>query len=144
MQRGTGLGERLANAQLDAVPHGPLVVVGMDTPQADDEILVATANALAGADAAIGPASDGGWWSLALRDASGMAALPRVPMSRADTYAATVRELARRGVDATALPVLTDVDTWPDAQDVARSCPVGRFGGAVADVESELLVPVSR
>ena len=43
----------------------------------------------------LGPAEDGGWWVLGLRDPLRARALRDVPMSRGDTAARTLAALAR-------------------------------------------------
>ena len=67
-QRGDGLAERLVNAHADA-GDGLVVQIGMDTPQVTPAMLTALADQPSRYDAALGPATDGGWWGLARRDA---------------------------------------------------------------------------
>lgn len=135
-QRGDGLGERLANAFHDtARPGVPSLLVGMDTPQLSAVLLRAAAVALAvpRVDAVLGPAHDGGWWVLGLRDPAYAALLPTVTMSTADTYAYTLAALRRHQLRVAPLPTLRDVDTADDAHAVALECPPGsRFTRAVA------------
>jgi rSAM/selenodomain-associated transferase 1 len=134
-QRGAGLGARLANAFADtALPGVPSVLIGMDTPQVTPEHLSAAAALLTGAaDAVLGPAADGGWWALGLRDPAHGAALGAVPMSAPDTGARTVVALRARGLRLGFLPEMRDVDTAADAAAVAALCPAGsRFVAAVA------------
>jgi rSAM/selenodomain-associated transferase 1 len=126
-QRGNGLGERLAHAHADAAGTGPTVQVGMDTPQVTTTDLRAVAHAAAAGDAVLGPATDGGWWVLALSDASAAAVLADVPMSRADTFEATRSALAAAGQTVLVGPELTDVDTVDEAAQVARSLTGGHF-----------------
>jgi uncharacterized protein len=131
-QRGDGLGERLVNAFADtALPGTASLLVGMDTPQLDAGLLAAAAAGLDTADAVLGPAEDGGWWLLALRDPHQAAALTGVPMSTSDTGADTARALRRRGLTVATAPVLRDVDTALDAFAVAGARPAGRFAEAV-------------
>jgi glycosyltransferase A (GT-A) superfamily protein (DUF2064 family) len=132
-QYGDGLGERLANAFTDtAIPGVPSLLIGMDTPQITPALLDRVALALGGADAVIGPAEDGGWWALALRDPAQAAVLRDIPMSTADTYALTVAALLARRLVVRPTARLRDVDTVDDALAVARACPTGRFAAAVA------------
>jgi len=132
-QRGDGLGERLAAAFADTARPGlSTLLVGMDTPQLNVGHVRAAADALARADAAIGPAEDGGWWGLALRDPSAAAVLRTVPMSTSDTGRLTVAALRGLGLRVAALPALRDVDTAADARAVAAACPRSRFARAVA------------
>jgi rSAM/selenodomain-associated transferase 1 len=132
-QRGEGLGERLAAAYADtALPGVATLLVGMDTPQLRLGHLVAAGAALATAGAVLGPAEDGGWWALGLRDPAVADVLRGVPMSTSDTGAATRAALRRRGLDAATLPTLRDVDTAADAWTVAADCPHTRFARSVA------------
>lgn len=134
-QRGADFGERLANAHADAAilrPGLPILQIGMDTPQVTPRLLTDTVDLLAetGADAALGPAEDGGWWSLALRDPAPAAGLAEVPMSRPDTALRTREMLERRGSRVAIGSTLSDVDTMDDARRVAESTS-GRFAVAV-------------
>ncbi|MEJ3745589.1 DUF2064 domain-containing protein [Actinomycetes bacterium KLBMP 9797] len=134
-QRGTGLGERLANAHADAramAPGCPVLQIGMDTPQVRPAVLAAAARQLSDVDAVLGPAVDGGWWLLGLRDPSHAAALRTVPMSTAGTGAATRAALRDHGLRVATAPDLSDVDTWADAVAVAGATPGSRFAAAVA------------
>ncbi|MEU8077851.1 TIGR04282 family arsenosugar biosynthesis glycosyltransferase [Catellatospora citrea] len=131
-QRGDGLGERLAHAFADtALPGVPSVLVGMDTPQLSPALLASAVDALDAADAALGPAADGGWWVLALREPAHAVALAGVPMSTADTGALTFAALHALGLRTARLATLRDVDTAADARAVAAEHPRGRFADAV-------------
>ncbi|HTF12420.1 MAG TPA: DUF2064 domain-containing protein [Asanoa sp.] len=140
-QRGNGLGERLANAHADAAaahPGHPVLQIGMDTPQVDADRLAAAADRLDSVDAVLGAAVDGGWWALGLRDPRHAAVLRGVPMSTPDTGRLTRAALAGRGLRVVALPVLRDVDEWPDALAVAAALPGSRFGRAVGALRRTL------
>ncbi|WP_412542898.1 TIGR04282 family arsenosugar biosynthesis glycosyltransferase [Longispora sp. K20-0274] len=132
-QRGDGLGERLANGFADR--PGPTLLIGMDTPQADPELLGAALAWLGQADAVLGLAEDGGWWALGLRDPAHGALLRDVPMSTPDTGRLTALALATAGLRVLPLPVLRDVDTIADAAAVAALAPHGRFARAVAALD---------
>lgn len=138
-QRGQGLGDRLAAAHADAAaafPGRPVLQLGMDTPQAGADLLGAAVAALAGTDAVLGPAPDGGWWALGLRDPAAAAVLRAVPMSTSATGRSTRAALADRGLRVDALPELSDVDEWPTARAVAAAAPAGRFAAAVRAIEA--------
>ncbi|MDT7743022.1 MAG: uncharacterized protein QOE59_2100 [Actinomycetota bacterium] len=143
-QRGHTLGERITAAHADvaaAFPGAVSVQVGMDTPQLDVRLLdEALRTVEAGADAALGLALDGGWWSLALRDPRRAGIIADVPTSTDRTGRLTLDALrAALGRDAVAaLPALSDVDTADDAVRVCELVPHGRFARAVGD----LLLPV--
>ncbi|GIF62268.1 hypothetical protein Ais01nite_03030 [Asanoa ishikariensis] len=141
-QHGTGLGDRLAHAHADTAalfPGSPVLQIGMDTPHAGPAMLVAAARRLDAADAVLGAAADGGWWSLGLRDPRHSVVLRDVPMSTPDTGRHTLDALASRDLQVAALPVLRDVDEWPDALAVAAEVPASRFAREVATVRRTLV-----
>lgn len=128
-QRGDGLGRRIAAAHADAGP-GPVVQIGMDTPQVRPADLEDVAARLADAPAVLAPAADGGWWALALRNPARAAAVADVPMSTATTHDDTRRALEASGTAVTGAPVLADVDTAEDAAAVAQGWPELHFSRA--------------
>jgi uncharacterized protein len=145
-QRGDGLGERIAAAHADTaalMPGVPTLQVGMDTPQADAALLGACLDRLRapGTDAVLGPAADGGWWVLGLRDPLAARLVADVPTSRDDTGERTLRALRDAGLRVGLLPELTDVDTAADAVAVAAEAPSGRFAAAVARCRTFVAVP---
>ncbi|HEX7658290.1 MAG TPA: DUF2064 domain-containing protein [Pseudonocardiaceae bacterium] len=136
-QRGETFADRLAHAHTDAAdlhPGLPVLQIGMDTPQVTPELLADTAGLLVDAPAVLGPAADGGWWTLGLRDPRRARALYAVPMSRADTGLLTREALARSGIRVTAAVTLSDVDTIADAVGVSRLVPSSRFAEAVTSI----------
>jgi len=132
-QRGDRLGERIANAFVDSDTDVSLLI-GMDTPQVTGGLLARCAGLLgdagARADAVLGPAIDGGWWLLGLRDPSHASMLAGIPTSRPDTGARTRAALVGEGLRVARAPRLRDVDTAADARAVAARCG-GRFADAV-------------
>lgn len=132
-QEGDGLGQRLGHAL--AAAGGPAVVVGMDTPQLAPELLERAAATLAddGVDAVLGPALDGGYWTIGLkRPEPGV--FRGVPMSEADTYRVQAQRLTELGLRWTRLPPLRDVDTFADARAVALLDPDTAFAAALRSV----------
>jgi hypothetical protein len=138
-QRGNGLDERLAAAFEDAeqLLPGPMLLIGMDTPQVTRELLVESGEALKsdGTHAVLGPASDGGWWALGLHHANADL-LTGVPMSTAHTYSAQHRRLVDHGMLVGALPELIDVDNSVSAIAVADLIPGSRFSRSLAVLAS--------
>jgi uncharacterized protein len=132
-QRGDGLAERLAHAAVDI--GGPLVIIGMDTPQVTPRVLDEAATGLLDAttDAVLGPAPDGGYWCIGLRDPDAEV-FRGVPMSTADTGREQLASLERRGLRVGTLRTLRDVDTFDDALAVAACAEDGRFARAVRAV----------
>ncbi|WP_307858451.1 TIGR04282 family arsenosugar biosynthesis glycosyltransferase [Curtobacterium aurantiacum] len=126
-QPGGGLDERLGFL-FDAI-DGPLLLVGMDTPQVSASDLAPVFDDAA-RDAWFGPAEDGGFWSLYLREPTGDL-LRGVPMSRDDTGAVQLARLTDAGLDVGVLGELLDVDTIPDAERVADLAPDSDFTRAL-------------
>jgi glycosyltransferase A (GT-A) superfamily protein (DUF2064 family) len=136
-QRGDGLGQRIAAAHGDVAalhPGRPTLQVGMDTPQAGAALLAACLDRLCapGVDGVLGPATDGGWWAMGLRDPRWAQLVAAVPTSRGDTGVRTLQALRDGGLRTGLLPELTDVDTAADALAVAGAAPGGRFAAALA------------
>jgi glycosyltransferase A (GT-A) superfamily protein (DUF2064 family) len=121
-----GLDERLADAF--ARCDGPALLIGMDTPQVTPELLTVH---LAGHDACLGPAEDGGFWALGLADPDPRL-LRGVPMSTPVTGAVQRERLVAAGLRVRELPLLRDVDTAADAHAVAALAPHGRFAARLA------------
>jgi glycosyltransferase A (GT-A) superfamily protein (DUF2064 family) len=119
-QRGGGLDERLAHAFENLA--GPALIVGMDTPQVSSELLDAALSRLCSSPAVLGPAADGGYWAIGLREPDPRALLG-VPMSTAHTLAAQRRRLAALGLTIAELETMRDVDTFADAVAVAAAAP---------------------
>lgn len=118
VDQGVGdLGARLARA----CPHGPAVLLGADTPDLTPARLLAAADSLAQAPAAIGPAEDGGYWALAL--ARPMPFLfADMPWSTERVCALTVDRLRAEGVEPLILDTLADLDR---PEDLARFPDLG-------------------
>lgn len=138
-QRGDGLAERLVHAHADSAavhPLSPVLQIGMDTPQITAGLLTDAVDLLAadGLDAVLGPATDGGWWALGLRDPRRARAISDVAMSTSDTGGLTGKALLADGLSVGELPELSDVDTMADAVRVAGQSPHGRFAAAVAAI----------
>lgn len=118
-QRDGGLGQRLSGAFADSAAT-PALLVGMDTPQITAPLLGESIAALCseGTDAVLGPAADGGWWAIGLREPH-PGVFAGVPMSSADTAAHQRARLAELGLRVRELEQLRDIDTIEDARAVA-------------------------
>ncbi|MET3805023.1 rSAM/selenodomain-associated transferase 1 [Nakamurella sp. UYEF19] len=132
-QRGNTFAQRLVAAHADAGREGPVLQIGMDTPQLTAVQLSAAVHTLGrpGVDAVLGPAADGGWWTLGLRSGADARVLHAVPMSQDDTGTRTLEALRSLGLRVALLPTLTDVDAFPDAVRVGRQAPTTRFASHV-------------
>lgn len=132
-QRGDGLAERLAAAFEDVAE--PALLVGMDTPQLTPRLLRDGIAALRapGVDAVLGPARDGGYWSVGLRNAD-TAVFSGVPMSADDTCEKQRQRIRTLGLRLREQRPLRDVDTIEDARAVAAEAPNSRFARALAAI----------
>lgn len=130
-QSGGDLGRRLAMAhrEVGRVATGPVVQVGMDTPQLA-EPLGEVADLASSYDAVLGPATDGGWWVLALQRPGVANALGSVRMSTPHTHLDTLTALRSAGARVVPAAELVDVDTAADAQLVAGLAAGSRFAAA--------------
>ena len=133
-QTAGGLDERLA-AIFDHLDE-PTLLLGMDTPQVSHELLLPVfTDWTTETDAWFGPADDGGFWALALKNPTG-ALLRGIPMSRSDTGAHQLQRLNEAGLSVRLLPALTDIDTISDAHTVASAAPHTRFARAFAGMRT--------
>ena len=108
-QAGPDLGARMANA-MRSVPGGPVVLVGSDIPCIAPRHVARAFRELAGHDAVFGPAADGGYWLVGVRDRALLRGLFRaVRWSTAHALADTVANLPP-GRTYALVDVLQDVD----------------------------------
>lgn len=126
-QRGDGQAARIAAACCEV--GGPVLLIGMDTPQLAVDDLAAAADALRDHDSVVGPSTDGGWWLLGQQEPDPRA-LADVPMSTAQTCSAQVRALRLLGQRVALLHRLRDVDEPADVEAVAALVPRSRFARA--------------
>ncbi len=139
-QRGHGLDERLTHAFAECFAANPgeaVVLVGMDTPQVTSANLSA-AQALLAPDqdgdvplAVLGPAPDGGYWLIGLRELR-PGAIEGVPMSEDDTFLHQHAHLRACGYRVLLTDELLDVDHAADAVAIAATMPGSQFAAAVA------------
>jgi rSAM/selenodomain-associated transferase 1 len=123
-----------------AAVSGPALLIGMDTPQVTPGLLAVDwrTGDRGIADAVFGPAEDGGFWAIGLREPD-PALLRGVPMSTPRTGAVQRARLRAAGLRVAELPRLRDVDTAADALAVASQAPRGRFAALARE-----LAPVLR
>lgn len=127
-----GLDERLA-AICDAAT-GPLLIIGMDTPHFSASHLAPLFEdwhaETSGHDGWLGPATDGGFWALALRRPSGHL-IRGVPMSTESTGEMQLGRLLAEGLSIGILAELSDMDYFSDAVGIAALMPGTKFAQAV-------------
>jgi uncharacterized protein len=93
-------------------PRGRIAIIGCDIPDAEPPDLHAAFRALGSADAAFGPATDGGYWLVAMSPRRPARPFARVRWSTEHALADTLANFAGRRVAM--LRTLHDVDTAAD------------------------------
>lgn len=140
LQRGEDLGARLANAFDEAFARGVerVVIVGSDHPTLPPARLSEALESLGGADAVIGPTSDGGYYAVGLRRDCWPAArtlFRSVPWSTPHVFEETVRRARGSALAVTILDGWYDVDGPADLERLSRDA---RPGSACARFLEEL------
>ncbi len=107
------LGARLARVA------APMILIGGDAPDVSARHLRAAAMALADAPAVIGPAIDGGYWLLGLREPMPFL-FEAMPWGSDAVFAETIARLGARDIEPVRLETLADLDRpedlarWPE------------------------------
>jgi glycosyltransferase A (GT-A) superfamily protein (DUF2064 family) len=113
IDQGAGdLGQRLGHVW-QAVGSGPVVFLGVDCPDVPGSALAAIEPALTEAEAAVGPVSDGGYWTLAAR-AYQPALLDGIDWGSDRVHAQTHAAAKAAGLRLIDLPAWYDVDDMDD------------------------------
>lgn len=92
---------------------GAVIFMGVDSPDMPIPVLRSIIPALDGADAAIGPASDGGYWALAARKYHDCL-LRDIDWGSPRVYDQTIAGARRAGLRVAALPAWEDIDRPAD------------------------------
>jgi rSAM/selenodomain-associated transferase 1 len=114
VQQGHDLGARMANA-LRAAPPGPVILVGSDIPGITEDGIARAFHALGAADAVFGPARDGGYWLVGVRDRGLLRGLFRnVRWSSERALSDTIANLpaGRRHALVHMLEDVDDIESW--------------------------------
>lgn len=117
-----GLGARLAAAFASTAL--PAIAIGTDCPLLEPQHLHRLADRLTTADAAFGPARDGGYWGIGLAEPGVVARCcdDALPWSQATLLAETQARLAQDGRRVGLADMLDDLD---DAEDLRRAEAAG-------------------
>jgi len=114
-QQGAHLGERLSHA-VDRV-GAPVLVVGTDLPSLTRDDLRAADRALDDADVVFGPAADGGYWLIGLRQAAPeLFAIDPALWGGPGVLAASLARADAAGLRSALLDERRDLDTPADAR----------------------------
>jgi len=113
------LGDRLAHATTHVLREhgGPVLLIGVDSPTLTAEhARAALADLAAGVDVTIGPAADGGWYLIGLREPHPeVFALPTAKWGGPEVLALTLAAIGRAGLDVAMLRSERDLDEPDDA-----------------------------
>lgn len=88
------------------------IVIGSDSPHISREIIVDAQKALDEADVVLGPADDGGYYLIAMREPYDV--FSGIPMSTSVVTKMTIELAARQGLKVRLLRPLFDIDELPD------------------------------
>jgi len=114
-QGGGDLGERMARAFADAFASGArrVALVGTDVPALSYEDVRGALDSLDEHDVALGPATDGGYYLIALKGPE-PELFRGIRWSSGEVLTATLDRAARRGLSVRVLRTIGDVDTVED------------------------------
>lgn len=137
-QGGRGLADALRLGVARHVVEGPVAIVSSDIPGVPPGALTAAFEALAdGVDVVLGPAMDGGYWLIAMREADSRP-FEEIPWSTPAVYAVTRARCEAAGLRVVELETWRDVDTLVDLAIIARETMLER-SPHTARLISELL-----
>lgn len=113
-QRGLDFGSRLYQAfQVTASSHfARTILISSDSPQVSREIIAQADHALESADVVLGPAEDGGYYLIAMREPHDL--FRDIPMSTEHVLEMTIAKAQHKGLQVALLETLFDIDTQPD------------------------------
>ena len=119
-QHGPDLGARLLHAFRWTYQHGfkRTVLIGSDSPQISREIICQAEYALNMADVVLGPAEDGGYYLIAMREPHDV--FTGIPMSTSEVLEQTIQRATEQGLTIKLLESLFDVDESADLSRLAE------------------------
>lgn len=140
LQEGRGLADALRLGMARHIARGPVALVSSDIPGIPPGSLENAFAALdEGADVVLGPALDGGYWLIAMRDFSD-APFRSIPWSTPAVFAVTVRRCEQAGLAVTVLEPWRDVDTPVDLAFMLTQIdelPAPRTAGVLRELAAE-------
>jgi uncharacterized protein len=132
-QNGAGLGERMENAFRAIFSEGAprAVLIGSDIPDLPGDVLHESMIALAGNDAVIGPARDGGYYLIGFRNERFLPEIfEGIRWSSSDVFDRTMEIFKRKNASVHVLPAWQDVDTVDDLRDLMQRSRSTTFGAS--------------
>ncbi len=121
------LGARLTHAMMVAHAQGArkLAIIGTDCPDLNEEHLLAAFTMLDEHDVVLGPAHDGGYYLIGMREPQ-PCLFEAIPWSTADVFAVTRQRASEAGLSLGVLPALADVDEPADVAHAEAALANGR------------------
>lgn len=115
LQQGKDLGEKMAFALQESFALGVerVVLIGTDCPTLSLEVLTQAFEDLAQVDLVLGPARDGGYYLLGMKQMQ-MTLFEDIAWSTPSVLAETIKRAEDAGLSIRLLPILSDVDTKED------------------------------
>ncbi len=114
-QTGDDLGARMANAFGEQFAAGAekVLIIGSDCLTITENHLSAAFQRLDDADVVIGPATDGGYYLLGMKQLH-LSLFKDMPWSQPELRSLTEHTIQQQGLTFTCLEELTDIDEWSD------------------------------
>lgn len=121
LQSGERLGERMSNAfqKVFELGNAKAVIVGSDCFDLTTNIIANSFDALDDNDVVIGPALDGGYYLLGMKQHQKLL-FENIEWSTPTVLADTLELCKQHGLSYTLLPALSDIDTISDLKDYNR------------------------
>ena len=114
-QHGATLGERILNAIKDRALYPVRIVIGSDTPNITAQIVQQAITSLDAADVVIGPAHDGGYYLIGMKQLhEGL--FEDISWSTEQVLEQTQDRARSAGLSIVLLPIMRDIDTLEDLQ----------------------------
>lgn len=119
-QQGPDLGARLQHAFQSTCGRGysKTILIGSDSPQISRAIIQRAEAALEHADVVLGPAEDGGYYLIAMRQPYDV--FSDIPMSTSVVLQMTIEKAQRQRLAVSLLEPLFDIDELPDLERLAH------------------------
>jgi hypothetical protein len=115
IQQGNDLGQRMLNAFYDAFEEGyeKVVLIGSDTPDISKKLIVEAYAKLDDSDVVVGPAEDGGYYLIGMKDAH-KELFEGMTYSHADVYQELIEAAEDMSLKVSTIQTLFDIDTVDD------------------------------
>lgn len=135
-QQGVDLGERLLHAFRWTHRQGyrSTIVIGSDAPHITREMIAQAGRALQEVDVVLGPADDGGYYLIAMREPHDV--FSTIPMSTSVVAARTIARAEKLGLKTRLIQPLFDVDEYAD---LLRLADLLRTNSALAPATAALI-----